>query len=376
MSSARKKILWLVPEEKGGIRDYADVLWPEIESQCAEAGWSVGRVDTSPLDRADKILKAARRIREQAPDLIHVQHEFGLFGSKLPPLYHFPALVAELRSVAPIVATGHTVLGADYTLPWRNRGWKSLPRFLLNHTLVPYARSTWLAGTWGGLAGAIVHSRLQGATVEAAGCPRVTVIPHFVPSRPKLLPPDGGDVVVFGFFSPEKGQDIAIRAWKQLNLPGRRLLLAGGVRRESDRSYFEMCRNLIREGGLTNVEITGYVPAAELEKQFQSAALVLAPFRETSGSGTLAQAFARGLPILASDLPLNRELSERTPGSLEFFRTEDPSDCARQLESLLLDAGKRIALAKGAADYAASHSLQVTARRHVGFYQGLLGAAP
>ena len=98
----------------------------------------------------------------------------------------------------------------------------------------------------------------------------------------------------------------------------------------------------------------------------------MAPFRTTSGSASLVQALARGAAVLASDLPLNRELNDRVPGTLAFFASEDPIDCARQIESLLADAARRRQLGQQARQYAVNNAPAVIARQHLDFYRRII----
>lgn len=364
------RIVWIVPEERGGIRSYSEGLWPSIKKI-----W--------PGDAVDPIysLPTPEDLDRLQPDLIHVQHEFGLFGSKTPGLYRFPRWVRSVRKTLPrvrIVATAHNVLGSDYRYSYSNQGWQIPLRFAANHTIMPLMRRTWLQGTWGKLNGVIVHSELQKSAIQASGCPRVAVIPHYVYEQEQLAQGAMVDsslpkIVVFGFICPDKGQDIAIKILSALKTPVR-LVLAGGVRRPKDRSYLDACLKLAKELGVSDrVEVTGFVPNEKLQDIYRGAMIVLAPFRETSGSGSLAQALARGCPILASDLPLNREIIRRTEGALELFRSEDPKAGAEALDRLLNDPEARQGFSERGLAYAADNAPSKIAEMHLRFYQKLPG---
>ncbi len=358
------RILWVAPEEKGGIRSYTETLWPELKK-----AWQGDPMD--PLFRLPEISELER----WQPDLIHVQHEFGLFGSKIPGRYRFPSWVRQVRRALPrtkIVATAHTVLGRDYQYPWRGRGMQAPLRWLANHTAVPLMRRTWLEGTWGKLSGVIVHSQSQVETVRQAECPRVVEIPHFVPSRSPIFkhsPAQPPEILVFGYLTPEKGTDVVIEAMKHLKTPAK-LVLAGGLRREEDQAYFDSCERRIRENGLSDrVKITGFIPSESMDPYFERASLVVVPFRETSGSGSVAQAFARGSAILASDLPLNRELNLRQSGSVALFRSEDPEDCAQKIDRLLNDPEALRNLQLNSLAYAEQCSIGKTIEKYLEFYR-------
>lgn len=367
----RKKILWIVPEVKGGIRSYADTLWPVLMEVVAKSKYA------SSIELVESSLGPG----DSSIDLIHIQHEFGLFGSKLPFLNTFSAFIKQLRYKYPnakIIATAHTVLDENYKYSWKNRGWQSLFRLLGNYFLVPFLRKSWTKGTWSLLDGVVVHASRQKTIVTRSGCQNVWVIPHFVPNSVfKNVVTLNNIVLVFGYFSPEKGQDIAIQAWNLFQKSGGqgKLILAGGVRRKQDQRYFNYCKKLIKKYNLSDsITITGYVENSKIDAIYNEASLVLVPFRETFGSGSLAQALARGKVILASDLPLNRDIEQvdhDSTGCLSFFKASDPSDCAHQIKTLLEqpDLQKKQSLA--AQSYAKNNNPQKIAEMHAELYVSL-----
>ena len=383
----RNKIVWVVPEIKGGIQTYAAALWPAVRGACGVA--EMDSCEPLYLGR-DQRGAAVGKLKALAPTLIHIQHEYGLFGGKVPPFYRFPAWIKKLRKALPearIVATGHTVLDSEFRYSVAGRGVQAPLRWVANHSVVPLLTRRWNRGTWGVLDGVIVHSGQQQLTVSGAGSAKVQVIPHYVPGLPfgvnarpvsrnpiavpalAGIPPEESVIIVFGYVSPEKGQNVAIEAFSRLRVPAR-LILAGGLRREKDRFYFERCEALIREKGLGDrVKISGFVPEEQITALYARATLVLVPFVETSGSGSLAQAFARHAPVLASDLSLNREIAEREAGALAFFKSGDAGDCARQLEVLLGDEPARNKLREASSRYAEQCSPSRVAEQHLEFYR-------
>lgn len=378
------KVAWITPWDRiCGIADYSKSLWPEVQKELRARGSDglLFSLDESSVE-TEGWRALVRELSGAGPDLIHFQHEYGVFGGKNPPGYWFPALVRALAQQLPearLLATAHTVLAPDYRFSVRGRGVEAPIRAVANAALLPILRRTWGPKTWGGLDGVIVHSRLQTDIVAQAGVKSVRVIPHFVPvaapiagsSWAKATSASTRTVVVFGFFTPEKGQDVAIEALPHLP-QSVRLVLAGGVRRKQDESYRDSCLALAERLGVRNrVEVTGFVPAGEVGQLYARADLVLAPFRETSGSGSLAQALARGAAILASDLLLNRELIERQPGCLDFFRSGDGRDCAIRIQALLDDPARIENLRLAARAYAEENRPERVATRHVDHYSDL-----
>jgi glycosyltransferase involved in cell wall biosynthesis len=376
-------ILPVAPREPG-FEQYAGDLVAAARAQGAR-DW-LDPLYFEPLASRSDAVRLAGEIAARGAELVHVHHEFGFMGSKTPVRYRFPALVRELRARAPgakLVATAHTVLGPDYAYPWRGRGVQAPFRLAANYVFLPRLRRLWLQDTWGPLDGVIVHSRNQLASARASGCPRVREIAHYVPEEEhsgaalpaRLRPVAGPMLLVFGYFTPEKAQDVAIRAMARVRGPAE-LVLAGGVRRGQDRGYLASCERLIAELGLgARVQITGFVSFEELDALVARAALVLLPFRETSGSGSLADLMSRRAPILASDLPLNLEIAERAPGALRYFKSEDPDDCARAIEALLARPDELAALKRGAGSYAEAFSARKMAEKHRAFFAEVMSGA-
>lgn len=378
-STKPRRLLWITPEVQGGIASYSNMLWPAIaEAATASGDFAPLTLVQTPTGKSEEAISAARELE---PDLVHVQHEYGLFGGLNPVRDRFHRWMRRLRQAVPpgarIVATAHSVLN-DYQFDTAAAGWRTSSHHLMNRFALKWLRHRWGMGTLGTFDGVIVHSRLQRESLHADGFPVVAEIPHVVPT---LTPSWHGrevgptpTITVFGYFAPGKGQDIVIEAVRHLQIPAR-LRLAGGVGHPANLTYKSSCEEAIDRGGLRGrVEVTGYVPDEAISRVYAESDLVVAPFRMTTGSGSLVQALARGAPVLASDLPLNKEINERVPDTLAFFASEDPRDCARQIERLLAAPDHREFLGRQALQYAAIHSPANIARLHLDMYRRILAS--
>lgn len=372
------KVAWVSTWDRVcGIADYSKDLWPEINKTLMERGDQGILVSLDKFKSEDLLIKELKNI---SPDIVHIQHEYGIFGGKNPPFYTFPGIVDHIRAELPqikILATAHTVILDDYRFPLRGKRWQLPFRAMANIFLLKRLKKLWGPGTWGLLNGTITHSRRQLELVKRAGTRYAEVIPHFVPLKEKApLASNGKDktVLIFGFFTYDKGQDIAIQAFDNLrDLPQVHLILAGGLRKKSDTKYFNECNKKIKDLNLSDrIKITGYLEGTELKKYYDQADLVVAPFRATTGSGSLVQGLGRGLPVLASDLPLNLELNERVPGTLEYFKSENPKDLAQKIRDLIFDQPKLNLMRQGALRYAVSFSLHRVVSQHVMVYDNLV----
>jgi glycosyltransferase involved in cell wall biosynthesis len=368
------KVAWVTSWNRiCGIADYSKELWPEVKSKLEALGHTGILVSIDETGIRKGLLQ---KLISLQPDIIHFQHEYGLYGGKNPPLYSFSSLIKNLRVKLPrakLIATAHTVLPQGFRYPTRTPNWQWPLRILANFKLLPYLSNQWREKTWGPLHGVIVHSVHQIESIVSSGLNNVKAIPHFVKEQNRTEQPKksaGVKLLVFGFFSEDKGQDIVIESLSILKDKNVKLILAGGVRRIADQKFYDFCKIKINKLGLENqIVITGFVQAIDLQKVYADITLVIAPFRSTSGSGSLTQSLGRGLPVLASDLILNQEISQRVSGALELFKTENSHDLAQKIEDLISDPGKLNSLREKALEYTKRHSPTQIAALTVDFYE-------
>ncbi len=376
----RITLCWVSPwHSRSGISTYSHGLFPAIERAAGEHGVTAQLVATDAIgehrDLSNDVLIEA--IVRHRPTLIHIQHEFGHWGGKNPPAYRFPEFIRSLRSQLPgakIIATAHTVIPPDYRFPIHGTWKGKIARSLFNLFLLSYLGQSWREKSWGPLDGVLVHSELQLPWVRPYA--RAYCIPHYVPDPLPLRPlphelekifaqGHGPHLVIFGFITPSKGHDLAIElfAKTRAQLPEARLIFAGEARTPDDQAYLETCLALAERLGVRDrLDLTGFLDAADLPALLTKASLVLAPFRETTGSGSIPTALSYGAPVLASDLPLNRELEARVPGCLRFLSEQT-------LLETLSQASSRDQLRTQAKAYAAQYSVRKTALAHFEFYR-------
>jgi glycosyltransferase involved in cell wall biosynthesis len=127
-----------------------------------------------------------------------------------------------------------------------------------------------------------------------------------------------------GRLSPEKGLDTLIEAHRALSGP--RLVLAGGSSYSDD--YMAQLRASAGEGTV----FTGFLVGDDLTEIYSNALAFVLPSRMEGLSVALLEALAYGLPVIASDIPENRELVDECGGYL--FRLDDVADLRRALQSV------------------------------------------
>jgi glycosyltransferase involved in cell wall biosynthesis len=176
-------------------------------------------------------------------------------------------------------------------------------------------------------------------------------------------------VTLFGFIARKKGHLAALEAMRDLP-EDVTLLIAGGKHPDDATSYVREVEERARELSV-RARITGYLPADKIPTIMAATDLALAPFIETSGSASLAIAFASGRPIVASDIQPHREILQDTEYSLQLAAPE-PGALARTILEIRHDARALERLRAGSAQYAKTHSMARTAEETVCVYREAL----
>lgn len=171
---------------------------------------------------------------------------------------------------------------------------------------------------------------------------RIVVKPNFVDPDPGIGP-GGGDYAVFvGRLSPEKGLDTLLAAWAQLadrdiNIPLK--IIGDGPQAE-----------LVRAAALvnSNIEWLGRRPLAEALSIVGDASFLVMPsiWYETFGR-TIIEAYAKGTPVIASNLGAMAELVDHGFTGMHF-QPGDPGDLASKVNEMLSDDVRLSAMRRAA----------------------------
>jgi glycosyltransferase involved in cell wall biosynthesis len=184
---------------------------------------------------------------------------------------------------------------------------------------------------------------------------KVAVIPH----GPFFydLPPTGlkstlqsfavepGEVLVLwqGIIFPYKGIDLLLRAWKQVEAQTEDacLVIAGTGAPE----FLDQIRGQLKELGLKRVRLHfRFISTEELVALYRAADVVVYPYRAITTSGALATGLALGKTIVASALPVFRELLTNGKNAL-LVNPENSDELACALMKLTQDSSLREQLA-------------------------------
>lgn len=314
-------------------------------------------------DLADRAFSVLTRF---TPDLVHIQHEFGLFGKNFGVAV--VPLILHLRlSGLPVVTTLHTVYDV---IPEK-------PRIVLDSILLHSHR-------------VIVHEPYQRESLArvypAEWMEKVCVIPHGarivepIPgAKEKLnLPADKKVLLLVGYFRPSKNFELIIDIFPEIRRRYRDVILviAGKTR---GREYLDY-RNSLLERIRNSPErdaiyfIRGQLPQETFDTVVSAADVVALPYKISSQSGILAHALAFGRPVVVSDTPAMEQAMGRSGAG---FVCSTAEDFAGAVVRLLSEPKLWEALSKNARRYVRDVvSWDLVADRHMAVYEKLLDIPP
>jgi glycosyltransferase involved in cell wall biosynthesis len=298
---------------------------------------SVGRFNLPKLPRrllklAESMLNLATltaRFAVSPPDVVHVQF-LPMLRSQLPLDLWFIAMCQ--RRGAKIVLTVHDLLPHD----------------------TGEAHKVAYADLYRRVDALICHSdsiRARLAAEFAVPEAKVSVIPHGpffydLPAsgddevlREFALPTEQLMVLWQGIIFPYKGIDLLLRAWQQVEAEGTEawLVIAG----TGSPDLLEQIRAQVAALELTRVALHfRFISTEELVALYRRADVVVYPYRAITTSGALATGLALGKTIVATDLPVFRELL-RDGENARLVPGLDAAALASALTGLLRDSALR-----------------------------------
>jgi glycosyltransferase involved in cell wall biosynthesis len=152
---------------------------------------------------------------------------------------------------------------------------------------------------------------------------KITVKPNFVDPDPGERPNDGSYALFAGRISPEKGVRTVLEAWRRLPEPiPLRLAGTGPMAAELTAAAAELG---------PHVEYLGQLPLEQLMQVIKGARFLIFPSELYENFPlTLAEAYACGVPVIASELGAMKEIVRNQSTGL-LFRAGDPADLATKV---------------------------------------------
>jgi glycosyltransferase involved in cell wall biosynthesis len=369
MTTDPLRVAWVYPLRKRcGISFYANAYVDALKQHCA----------VTSIDPGDILSKRAATLRALRDcQIVHVQYETSLYLDRGRDL--FDRLRSAVRS--PLVVSLHEVYERT---PWsypremiRGTGMAKRVREWVYDLRHPYERNLdrhILVGF--GASRILVHHAYHRDILVAKGIGtgRIEVIPHPVKSRPAASTDVWADrtrlrLAATGFVNPAYDYDLLFAALERLSEPWR-FCWIGGLRREEDRPVLDRINSEVdRRGWAQRFSVTGWVEDGVRDQMLGGSHIVCALFKMRSSSESLATSIGARCCIVATDLPLVREIAQS--GTLVCVPA-DADSVASTIRGIWTDEKRRVALRECCARYAAEVSYEVMALRLVGVYNRLL----
>ncbi len=294
---------------------------------------------------------------KMTPDLVHIQHEFALYGesegiSVLDLIHRFRL------AGTPVVATCHTVFAE--------------PTHEQHYVMTAMGHL---------LDGIIVHEKSHSDLLQAKyGLPaeKVHVVPHGaremerVPDAKKKLDLEGKKIIlVAGYFRPTKCFEKVVDAFPAIleKVPNARLVIAGKLRRLLYSDYRSMLfRKIDASPARDHIEIfRGQFPQQTYDTILSAADVLVFPYSIGAQSGVMAHAFTFGIPVVTSNLPaFRRVLKESDAGRVAV----SDDDYVTHITRILQDETLAGILSNNGKKYVKECvSWRIVARKHLEIYQ-------
>jgi len=233
------------------------------------------------------------------------------------------------------------------------------------HVCVSAAVATELQAGWR-LEATVIPNGVDAARFAAAAGRDPAVVAARRGWRARL----GRYVVAVGGIEPRKGSLELLESYALLarERPGVRLVIAGGETLFDYREYRAAWEQRARVLGVTP-EVLGPVPEPDLPSLVAAASVFAFPSAREGFGLAAMEALAAGVPVVASDLPVLREV---LGGAARF--AADPAGFAAALGDAL--AGPDPARRAAGREVAARYTWPAAAAAHLRLYQDLLARAP
>lgn len=204
---------------------------------------------------------------------------------------------------------------------------------------------------------------LRAHGVDAA---RITVVRLGVTPLPdpdtSVVPADTPYLLAVGSLDARKGLDCLVRAFASADLDGILLVIAGP---EAHRAH-EVTAAVSAAGVADRVVLPGRVTDAQLAALYRHTLAYCLPSRAEGFGLPLLEAMNEGAAVLASDLPVLREIGGE---AVRYLPVDDVDAWATGLHAVVSDDAARAELAAAGPGRAARFTWEATARETLAVYE-------
>jgi polysaccharide biosynthesis protein PslF len=335
----------------------------------------VGRIRQGSLE---SYLSAASQVKDLCPDVVCLEHEFGLWGEWQDTLvadFIMPFIdrVNSDASGATVVTTLHTVRPSP----------GDLERTVV-HDMVEQSAATVVMARTGALILMDDYGTATGSLVHIPhGVPVVERLPrrHF---KRRLELQNRIVICTVGMLDRRKGIEYVIEAMKTVveTHPEAIYLIAGEthpeVRKLAGEEYRNELRKLVRQLGLENNVsfVNSYLNDRELVDYLQATDIYVTPYldRNQITSGTLAFAIGTGKAIVSTPYAHATEALAEGRGLLAEFRSAE--SIARCLLLMLDDPSSRFEMERRTAEYGKGDAWPRVGQRYLELFRRVVTKEP
>lgn len=357
------------PPIECGIATYTQYLTDALRAEgidvyiVCHAGGS-GKNVYPAFDYEDRDLphKAFATAIRFTPDVVHIQHEFGLFGPYFGVSVVPLILLFRLFDV-PVVTTLHTVYSE---VPPAHR--------ILYETILSQSSRV------------IVHEEFQKSSLLNAiphgDGEKVVVIPHGARiiqpvenAKERIgLPLNKKVILVIGYFRPSKNFELVVDIFPEVlkKYPGAILVIAGKIRGYEHKEYRNMLFNRIVASPVREqiYLIRGQLSQNTFDTLLSAADVVVLPYRITSQSGILAHCLAFGIPVVTSNTEAMQQTIARSGSGIVC---ETRREYVEAIVKILSDENFSRKLSENARNYVINQiGWPKVAKRHIDIYTDLV----
>ena len=303
-------------EQSGAIarlgHEFEVVCHTDCECGCADGeectcGPHAGQEHVHPIIQVKDPAWAGRTAQYIAerlrPDLVHVQHEFGLYQAN--PHENGTRIVELVRALrqrqVPVVVTYHTLIGR--MRPEHRKHYAEL----IPLTTISVAHAAYQVERLADNIGCVPDNvRYVEHGAEELTRERIAELRRL--GREQLGFGDRPVVMLNGFFADNKGHEYLVGRWDEiyprLNDPRTLLAAVGGIRVPGQQAYYDRLVRMVEQARWPqNVRLISKVfTPEEFMASLAAADLLVAPYKDASQSGVLAHTASVHTPCLARDL--------------------------------------------------------------------------
>ena len=315
--------------------------------------------DYDDPDLPDKAFSVMIRF---TPDVVHIQHEFGLYG-KNHGVNVVPLILNFRLTGFPVVTTLHTVYEE-----LQDSHQMILETILLNSNKV------------------IVHEEYQRESLnhhfQSRYDHKIHVIPHgarevtpIAEAKKQLdIPTDKKVILMIGYFRPSKNFELIVDAFPEIRhrYPNVVLVIAGKIRGTEYTDYRNRLFRKIQTSPAKDAIflIRGQLPQPTFDTILSAADVVVLPYKITSQSGILAHSLAFGKPVVASNTPAMENILKKSGAGLIASSREE---FIEKIVQLLREESLAQQFSQNAIQYVKTHiSWSIVAEKHIALYRSII----